>query len=277
MNITILANQDLASNIALNYLIPRLQQHRLTIFLSDQVGASDAKKPQQLVDLKFFEQRLFNEIIFPNIDNHRTPDQSNTKKPHFLTFKALGKLIECPIKILNHINQPAGLAELRKTNPDLILSIRFGKILQQEAISSAKKGVLNLHSGLLPHYQGVMATFWAMLNQDKEYGTTLHFIDTPAIDAGPIISQAIQPLKLNLNYLENVLNLYPPGCQQMISAVNQLATDEPLTTQPQLGKPHYFTFPDEQHLKTFINHNMRLFSHQQIIELSRLYQVQFLE
>ncbi|WP_444995834.1 hypothetical protein [Aliikangiella sp. IMCC44359] len=38
MNITILANRDLASNLALNYWLPELTQHNLTVFLSDVVG-----------------------------------------------------------------------------------------------------------------------------------------------------------------------------------------------------------------------------------------------
>ena len=64
MKITILANKDLASCIALNRLLPLLQDHELYIFLSAKVGKSDTL-PQALLDLNFYEQRLFNNIVFP--------------------------------------------------------------------------------------------------------------------------------------------------------------------------------------------------------------------
>jgi methionyl-tRNA formyltransferase len=68
MNITLLANRDLASNLALNQLLPRLsEQHQLRVFLSSQVGSA-ANLPEPLRLLKFFEQTLFNDILFPALD-----------------------------------------------------------------------------------------------------------------------------------------------------------------------------------------------------------------
>ena len=40
MNITLLSNRDLASCVALNHLLPALSAHRVTVFLSSQVGKS---------------------------------------------------------------------------------------------------------------------------------------------------------------------------------------------------------------------------------------------
>ena len=208
MKITILTNKDLASNIALNYLVSGLADHQLTVFLSDKVGGSSNKTPQALIDLKFFEQQLFNQIVFPFVDQQLSRDtERNFSRAYFLTFDSLAKKIGRPIETLNDINQPEGLKKLQQTDPDLVLSIRFGKILKEKAIAIAKHGVLNLHSGKLPEYQGVMATFWAMYNKENEYGTTLHFIDSSAIDAGPIITHTSHPLDLSRSYLENVLNL----------------------------------------------------------------------
>ena len=60
MNITVLANKDLASNIALNYLYKALSsQHKIHVLLSAKVGGnkSTAKKNQALQELAFFERR----------------------------------------------------------------------------------------------------------------------------------------------------------------------------------------------------------------------------
>ena len=48
MNITVLANRDLASNIALNHLLPALaRDHRVTAYLSDAVGGSARIQSQE--------------------------------------------------------------------------------------------------------------------------------------------------------------------------------------------------------------------------------------
>lgn len=274
MNITILANRDLASCFALNYLISGLASHRLKIFLSEQVGANQPvsnnsvsnNRPNQLVELKFFEQQLFNQIVFPACD------QQTNQTSKLLTFNGLATIIDNPIETLNHINQDSGIQQLKASRPDLILSIRFGQILKQEAINVPALGVLNLHSGILPQYQGVMATFRAMLNQDEEYGSTLHFIDSAAIDAGPVVNIQKQPLDLNKSYIENVLALYPQGCRAMIKAVNQINQDAPLTTAAMSGEASYFSFPKQDDFQQFANLNLKLIDTQHIMQLVKAYQ-----
>ena len=70
MRITILANRDLASCLALNRLLPALQQQQqhvdLSVFLSSAVGSkkSSAAVPDGLKQLNFFEQKLFTDAIF---------------------------------------------------------------------------------------------------------------------------------------------------------------------------------------------------------------------
>ncbi|WP_168204071.1 formyl transferase [Aliikangiella coralliicola] len=277
MKITILANRDLASNIALNYLVSDLAVHRLRIFLSDNVGSASTETPQALIDLKFFEQQLFNEIVFPSIDmqsSYNTPEQFVPAQ--LLTFDGLAESTGNPIETLNDINEPSGLEKLKDTEPDLILSIRFGKILKEQAISIPKFGVLNLHSGLLPEYQGVMATFWAMYNGERNYGTTLHYIDSAAIDAGPIIERSPMALNLEETYLENVLKLYRSGCRSMVNAVGKVAKGKAPKSSTQTGVPSYYTFPDETQLKTFTNAGLKLFDSQQAIALAKSYQIQLL-
>ncbi|HAZ78734.1 MAG TPA: formyl transferase, partial [Porticoccaceae bacterium] len=53
------------------------------------------------------------------------------------------------------LKSPEALSRVAATEPDLILSIRFGLILPQTIIDLPKYGVINLHSGLLPVYRGV--------------------------------------------------------------------------------------------------------------------------
>ncbi|MDC1533028.1 formyl transferase, partial [bacterium] len=89
MNITLLSNRDLASCVALNHLLPALSAHRVTVFLSSQVGKSAGKtnserrRPESLDTLTFYEQTLVNDIVFPLCDRIGGTVRS------LLTFKGL--------------------------------------------------------------------------------------------------------------------------------------------------------------------------------------------
>src|SRR4029450_8052707 len=93
---------------------------------------------------------------------------------------------------------------------DLFISIRFGLILGTEGLGFPPRGVLNLHSGLLPRYRGVLATFRALLNGDTEIGCTLHWIDSPGIDVGPIVETARTAGAKENSLLWHSLSLYRP-------------------------------------------------------------------
>ena len=68
MKITLLSNRDLASHMALSLLSQGLSEgltehlagHRLSIFLSEKVGA-DKRLPQPLMELAAFERQLLDD------------------------------------------------------------------------------------------------------------------------------------------------------------------------------------------------------------------------
>lgn len=262
LNITILVNKDLASNLALNYLLPKLKRHNVSLFYSSHVGGTK-KLPLRLQNLQFFEQQLFEQLLFPFLD-----ESSKKTKPKYLSFDHLAERANTRFECLNHINTAEGLEVLKFSEPDLILSIRFGKILKEEAIAIPKLGILNLHSGLLPQYQGVMATFWAMLNKESYYGTTLHFIDSPAIDAGPVVTRTESPLDLSKSYLQNVLELYKPGVESISQAVLQLSEVSSLSTTQPTERADYYSFPSEKDIDKFEEQGAILYSAKEMAELS---------
>lgn len=250
LNIVILSNQDIASNFALNLLLPALSKtHSVTLWLSHNVGKSDTKPPA-LKQLAFFEQRLFNDFLSPLLEQ-----KSSTS---FLTFQQLGHYLQTPPKEVNNINAPLAIAELDALNLDLIISIRYGCILKEPVMGLSKHGILNLHSGILPNYRGVMATFWSMYQRAPEIGTTLHYIEDGSIDTGRVITISKQSVDYGRSYLSNVLNLYPQGVQDILDAVNHIELSSEVLTTPQRGQDQYFTFPTQQQLDEFEQSGMQL-------------------
>lgn len=261
MRITILANRDLASCLALNILLPALHAHQLRVFLSEAVGKPNAaaNTPPELLQLKFYEQTLFNDILFPLLDASH-----GHKNGRLRSFAGLAQLIGHPIEELQGINDAEGLARFTASAPDLVISIRFGSILKDAALAVPKIGVLNLHSGLLPTYKGVMATFRALLQGESSIGTTLHWIDDSSIDTGRIVATTAMPVDSNKSYLGHVLSLYDDGCSAMIAAVNSLAGGKSLASSPQPAGGNYFTFPTCQELAAFHQAGWQLVNPQEI-------------
>lgn len=264
MKICLLVNQDLASNFALNQLLPQLaRRHRLRVYLSSKVGAQ-RELPTELAVLAFLEQGLFRDLLFPALEKSDSPGG-------LLSFGQLSRYTEQPIRTLNRINNEEGLAELDSFGADLVLSIRYGGILREQAIAAPKLGVINLHSGLLPDYRGVMATFRAMLHGEREIGTTVHYISDPGIDTGDIIGTTRLPVQAEHSYLWHVLNLYPPACDLLLSFVEQLSTGKSLDRQAQPAGGNYFSFPSETELQAFLGKGLKLYDTVELTTFARQY------
>lgn len=264
MDIVILANRDIASNQALNLLLPALtSEHRVWAFLSDAVGGG-SERPAALEELKFFEQTLFNDWIFPQVD-------SQGARGEWLTFEALGRYTVAPICTLNRVNSPESLAQLEAISPDLVLSIRYGGILREAAIALPRLGVINLHSGLLPAYRGVMATFRALLAGESVIGTTLHYISDPGIDTGEIIGHTEMPVCPERSYLWHVLALYPSACEKLLACLAGLSAGEPPAITPQGAGGQYFSFPDASDLAEFSERGLKLVDPTDIVSITKRY------
>ena len=81
--------------------------------------------------------------------------------------------------------------------PDLCLSIYYRNIFQSKYLAAPSLGFVNLHPSLLPKYRGSMPTLWALFNNEKEVGSTIHYIDK-RIDTGDIIAQKKYTLPRNI-------------------------------------------------------------------------------
>ncbi|MFK8041490.1 formyl transferase [Congregibacter sp.] len=268
MRITVLANRDLHSNIALNLLLPTLSQHSFTIFLSDAVGAPSEgyQAPQGLQEMRFFEQELFKNTIEELIE---LQPQSGRR---YLSFKELSELAEQPIRTCKNINKEQELEAFRRSAPDVALSIRFGSILREPAIEVPTLGVINLHSGLLPDYRGILTTLHSLVNQETEVGCTLHYIDSPSIDTGAIIDQRLIAVDKSKSLLWHVLQLYPSGCSMMNNAIEDLAAGKNLasTAQGPSSKP-YFSLPTSEDFERLSQAGFRVWNPEDISQLYQLF------
>lgn len=77
--------------------------------------------------------------------------------------------------------------EVGELSPDIGFSVRYDKIIPQSTIDSFKQGIFNTHGGILPEYRGSYCNINALINDEKEYGVTLHYI-SQGVDAGDVVA-----------------------------------------------------------------------------------------
>ncbi len=85
------------------------------------------------------------------------------------------------------------------------LSIYFDKIFKQDLIDRFDL-LLNVHNSPLPKYRGVNPINWALKNEEKEHGVTLHRVEA-GIDTGPIYRTRKFPIDAKKLEVEDLYNL----------------------------------------------------------------------
>ena len=131
-------------------------------------------------------------------------------------FKSVKKLaIENKIKLFQpkKLKEDEGfLSSLKNLNPYLAFSCYFPKIIPNNVLSLFEFGGINIHGGILPDYRGTFSGVWAIINDERESGVTLHFMDDH-IDTGDIIE--IKKIKINLS--DTGISLYDKTAELSLS------------------------------------------------------------
>jgi len=129
-------------------------------------------------------------------------DQIPAKEDENESLTTLARQMELPRGTLkdvcaNHLipyhtvkdhNDIQSLIVLDKIRPDVI-AFTGGGLIRKDVLSIPTIGVLNCHSGMLPHYRGMDVVEWALAEEQfDQVGQTLHLMDS-GVDTGPILLQ----------------------------------------------------------------------------------------
>lgn len=249
MRVLLCLNADLFACLAANRLLPALDGHEVSIALTQRVGRGGvpADEPPPRRELRLAEQTMPLELLFPLVERANLPDDG----VRALTFGELTTRRGIPVTPLPTPNSAEGLAWVRALAPDLVLSIRYGAIFKADFLRIPRLGVLNLHSGLLPAYRGVLATFRALANGDAEIGCTVHYIADGTIDTGPIVAQTRTAVDRSRSLFWHIGQLYGPGVEALGDAARRALAGEVPATSVQPGGGGYYTYPTPDEWERF--------------------------
>lgn len=134
---------------------------------------------------------------------------------------------ECkiPIEISNNINSEDFHSKIKPYDVDLFVSMSFNQIFKLNTINIPRYKTINCHAGKLPFYRGRNILNWALINDEEEFGITVHYVDE-GIDTGDIILQKTYPITDDDNYA-TLLNRAYDGCADVLyEAIKQIQNGE---------------------------------------------------
>ena len=161
------------------------------------------------------------------------------------------------LRLEANVNDPRSIEAIAAFEPDLLVSVAGNQIFRRKLLDVAPKGCLNVHTALLPKYRGLMPTFWALKNGEKETGVSVFLVDE-GIDSGPIVVQKRVPIQSDS--LERLIRQTKViGMDAVWEAVEKIrAGDVELIPNPEAEKT-YFSFPTRADVRAFRAAGKRLY------------------
>lgn len=111
-----------------------------------------------------------------------------------------------------------------KYNCDLFVSMSYNQIFRDRIMNLPPLKTINCHAGKLPFYRGRNILNWALINDEKEFGITVHFVDT-GIDTGDIILQRTFPIMDHDTYATLLKVAYIECGNILYDAIKQIQSD----------------------------------------------------
>jgi len=164
-------------------------------------------------------------------DGHRVLAVVLRSRPSDNSLAELAERAGIPTRAPGRVNASEFVSWIQMLEPDLNISMSYDQILRRPIIESAPKGFINCHAGKLPYYRGRNVINWAIINNEKDIGLTVHYVDE-GIDTGDMILQRILPITWEDTYgsvLAKVRDAFPGLLSE---AVRLIETGE-VQRQPQ--------------------------------------------
>ncbi|MBP3505395.1 MAG: methionyl-tRNA formyltransferase [Lachnospiraceae bacterium] len=130
------------------------------------------------------------------------------------TLLQLARDNDIPIELSDNINSREFISTVKRYDIDLLVSMSFDQIFRTELINLPKYKAINCHAGKLPFYRGRNILNWVLINDEKEFGITVHYIDE-GIDTGDIILQEVYMITDDDDYSTLLTRSYN-GCADIL-------------------------------------------------------------
>ncbi len=162
-----------------------------------------------------------------------------------------------PLVQCGSVNDPEYIERVKAINPDVIASVAAPEIFKKAIIDSPALGCINIHSGRLPIYRGMMPNFWQLLHGEKTACVTVHEM-VEKLDAGGILGTLEWPLHEKDSLDRVITGTKQDGARLMIDVLIKMKQAQTVAEPLDMSKKQYFSFPQPKDVKQFRKRGHRM-------------------
>lgn len=155
-----------------------------------------------------------------------------------------------PVVACGSVNDPEYIERVKTINPDVIASVAAPEIFKKPIIDTPAIGCINIHSGRLPIYRGMMPNFWQLLKGEKTACVTVHEM-VEKLDAGGVLGTLEWPLKENDSLDRVITGTKQDGARLMMEVLLKIKRGESRAEPLDMSNKQYFSFPQPKDVNQF--------------------------
>jgi len=158
------------------------------------------------------------------------------------TIARLARRHGVPCRDVAAVNAPDFVEALRALKPDLLISVAASQIFREPLLAVPRLEPINIHTGALPEYRGMLPVFWQMHNGERAITITIHTLTT-AIDLGEILSRTEVPLTTGTSLDAAIRTMKRAGARALHDLLARYRAGTVTRAPMEAGGGRYRTFP----------------------------------
>lgn len=139
--------------------------------------------------------------------------------------KEAAEQLGLPVFQPDKIKKPENIEVLKSYNPDVIVVVAYGQLLNKEILELPKYGCINVHASLLPKLRGAAPLNWSIINGETHTGVTTMKMDV-GLDTGDMLLKAEVEIdeEMNVGNLHDIL--MHMGANLLIETLDRMERNE---------------------------------------------------
>jgi len=176
--------------------------------------------------------------------------------PRYHTLAQACHAFGVPLSKIGNPNDPKFIQTVRRTAPDILVSVACPYILKSPLLSIAPRGAINIHHSPLPRYKGMMPTFWQLFHGEKTVGLTIHYM-VARVDEGMALLQESQEIRPEESLDQLIKRCKRRGAHCMAEVLRKIESGEAEAVALDHSRGSYFSFPTGAEIREFRKRGLR--------------------
>ena len=153
-----------------------------------------------------------------------------------------------PLVDARSVNSEDYLRRVAELAPDVIVSVAAPELFRPALLSMPPLGCLNVHSGRLPAYRGMMPVFWQLLEGEPVAVVTVHEM-AETVDAGRVLDAVEVPLSKHDRLSRAMVAAKRAGADLLLDVLDRLRRGSVRFREDTPGDNCYRSFPRPEHVR----------------------------